>query len=119
MQFLITVSFSVVIPKDLYKNRPLPFLIGSKEWYVKWHIGLAESDTDDAATLSDNDNKNEDLESWTPTHSMSTNMPTSLSESGSVTLQVSSQYRGSTAPTPLLLSKYNIFNFFFNLYPHL
>lgn len=27
-----------------YLNRPLPYLIGSKQWNDKWHIGLVESD---------------------------------------------------------------------------
>lgn len=31
-------------PRDPYLNRPLPHLIGSKQWIEKWHIGLIESD---------------------------------------------------------------------------
>lgn len=33
--------------KDPYQNRPLPFLIGSKEWKEKWHIGLIDSDDEE------------------------------------------------------------------------
>ncbi|XP_037044014.1 WASH complex subunit 2 isoform X2 [Bradysia coprophila] len=31
-------------PKNPYLNRPLPHLIGSKQWNDKWHVGLIESD---------------------------------------------------------------------------
>ncbi|KAJ6641565.1 WASH complex subunit 2 [Pseudolycoriella hygida] len=31
-------------PKNPYLDRPLPYLIGSKQWNDKWHIGLIESD---------------------------------------------------------------------------
>lgn len=31
-------------PKDPYLDRATPFVIGSKEWKEKWHIGLVESE---------------------------------------------------------------------------
>lgn len=31
-------------PKDPYQNKPLPYMIGSKEWKEKWHVGLLDSD---------------------------------------------------------------------------
>lgn len=43
-------------PKNPYKHRPLPYLIGSKGWHEKWHIGLVEEDSDQ----SDNDNNDDD-----------------------------------------------------------
>lgn len=101
----------VLLPKDPYKDRLLPFLIGSKEWYEKWHVGLVESDTDDAATLSDNENENEnendDLESWSPSHSMSTNVPGSLSDSEPIAQRLPSQNIGSrnTIDSRILLLK--------------
>lgn len=30
-------------PKDLYIDRPLPYLIGSDEWYQHFHVGLEDS----------------------------------------------------------------------------
>lgn len=72
------IASVVLHPKDPYKSRPLPYLIGSKEWYEKWHIGLVESDSDEEVA---SDNEVDDLESSTPTHSMSTNVPGSLSDS--------------------------------------
>lgn len=42
---LLFFRLSVVCrPKDPYQNRPLPHLIGSKQWNDKWHVGLIESD---------------------------------------------------------------------------
>lgn len=62
----------------MYDDRPLPFLIGSKEWHEKWHIGLVESDADE---LSENENADEMSESSSSMVSMPTNVPASLSES--------------------------------------
>ncbi|XP_048521451.1 WASH complex subunit 2 isoform X2 [Dendroctonus ponderosae] len=36
----------VMQPKDLYADRPLPYLVGSKEWHQKWHVGLLPSDSE-------------------------------------------------------------------------
>ncbi|XP_037923820.1 WASH complex subunit 2 isoform X2 [Hermetia illucens] len=33
-------------PKDPCDARPLPYIIGSKEWIEKWHVGLCDSDED-------------------------------------------------------------------------
>ncbi|XP_060533429.1 WASH complex subunit 2 isoform X2 [Cylas formicarius] len=30
--------------KDSYAHRPLPYLVGSQEWYMKWHVGLLKTD---------------------------------------------------------------------------
>lgn len=69
-------------PKDPYRNRPLPYLIGSKDWQEKWHIGLVDSDADDG---SDNDPIDEMSESTSsPSPSMSSlhsHVPASMSES--------------------------------------
>lgn len=27
-------------------DRPLPYVIGSEEWYKKWHVGLLDSSSD-------------------------------------------------------------------------
>lgn len=32
--------------KNPHNDRPLPHLIGSKEWTQQWHVGLADSDDD-------------------------------------------------------------------------
>lgn len=70
--------FSVIFrPKDAYQNRPLPYLIGSKEWHEKWHIGLEEDESDE----SDNENADEASMSSSPSISVSSNVPVSLSES--------------------------------------
>lgn len=75
----ISFHFSVIYqPKDPYKNRPLPHLIGSKEWHEKWHVGLLLSDAED-----NSDNENVDAMSESSSESSSSDMPRSLSESGS------------------------------------
>ncbi|XP_059620286.1 WASH complex subunit 2-like [Phlebotomus argentipes] len=33
-------------PKDPYAHRPLPYVIGSKEFKEKWHVGLVDSESD-------------------------------------------------------------------------
>lgn len=35
-------------PKDPYKVRPLPYLIGSEKWRLKWHVGMHETDSEDS-----------------------------------------------------------------------
>jgi WASH complex subunit FAM21 len=37
----------VLRPKNPYVNQQMPFLIGSREWKEKWHVGLVESDESD------------------------------------------------------------------------
>lgn len=75
----ISLRFSVIYqPKDPYKNRPLPHLIGSKEWHQKWHVGLLLSDAED-----NSDNENVDAMSESSTESSSSDVAGSLSESGS------------------------------------
>lgn len=39
--------FSFVLqPKDPYANRHLPYVIGTEEWYKKWHVGLLETSSE-------------------------------------------------------------------------
>lgn len=33
-------------PKDLYIERPLPYIIGTTEWHKSWHVGLEDSSSD-------------------------------------------------------------------------
>ncbi|XP_047513319.1 WASH complex subunit 2 isoform X1 [Pieris napi] len=42
----------VLKPKNVYADRPLPYIIGSDLWRTKWHAGLVveDSDTDSAAS---------------------------------------------------------------------
>ncbi|XP_072948460.1 uncharacterized protein [Epargyreus clarus] len=39
-------------PKDLYGNRPLPYIIGSQQWKSKWHAGLIPEDSDSESDTS-------------------------------------------------------------------
>lgn len=44
--YYVLYIFSYILqPKDMYCERPLPYLIGTQEWYTKWHVGL-KSETD-------------------------------------------------------------------------
>ncbi|KAJ3650580.1 hypothetical protein Zmor_016670 [Zophobas morio] len=36
----------VLRPKDLYIQRPLPYVIGSADWHKNWHVGLEDSSSD-------------------------------------------------------------------------
>lgn len=73
MSFYITVSYSFVYrPKDLYQDRPLPHLIGSKEWHDKWHVGLIDSDAED---VSDNEGANDLTKSSTSSSSSLGSLP--------------------------------------------
>ncbi|CAG9770116.1 unnamed protein product [Ceutorhynchus assimilis] len=36
----------VLHPKDPYADRPLPYLVGTQDWYKKSHVGLLPSDSD-------------------------------------------------------------------------
>lgn len=46
--------------KDIYSDRPLPFIIGSDEWHKKWHVGLIDSSSDDEETQQDKEQFSED-----------------------------------------------------------
>lgn len=91
-------NFSVIFqPKNPYEHRPLPYLIGSKEWHEKWHIGLVDEESDDS------DNEHLDQESIssssasTPDHvSLSSNVPASLSESENPTGVMPARKSGKT-----------------------
>ncbi|XP_031616468.1 WASH complex subunit 2 [Contarinia nasturtii] len=69
------VQNSIVFrPKNLYEHRPLPYLIGSKEWHEKWHIGLIDEESDGS------DNESSVSLSSSSAESISSNVPVSLSE---------------------------------------
>lgn len=98
-------------PKNPYKHRPLPYLIGSKEWHAKWHIGLTEEDSDQ----SDNDNnENADDEEEgeasssgpsSPAISVSSNVPISMTDSENPT-GVAPSKRSSQSRFSLSLSQH-------------
>lgn len=67
-------------PKDPYHNRPLPYLIGSKEWHEKWHIGLIDSDLEDD-DMSGNGGNEEMSDSSSTVGSLHSHVPASTSES--------------------------------------
>ncbi|XP_022125588.2 WASH complex subunit 2 isoform X2 [Pieris rapae] len=54
----------VLKPKNVYANRPLPYIIGSELWRTKWHAGLVveDSDTDSAASKHEPEEEYSDSE---------------------------------------------------------
>ncbi|XP_063372258.1 WASH complex subunit 2-like [Cydia amplana] len=42
----------VLKPKDLYADRPLPYIIGSQAWKSKWHAGLVPDESDSDSSTS-------------------------------------------------------------------
>ncbi|XP_073965261.1 LOW QUALITY PROTEIN: family with sequence similarity 21 [Choristoneura fumiferana] len=42
----------VLKPKDLYSDRPLPYIIGSQAWKNKWHAGLIQDVSDSDSSTS-------------------------------------------------------------------
>lgn len=42
----------VMKAKDMYVERPLPYIIGSEPWKSKWHAGLVVEDSDTESTTS-------------------------------------------------------------------
>ncbi|XP_059061104.1 WASH complex subunit 2 [Achroia grisella] len=42
----------ILKPKDLYADRPLPYIIGSTAWKSKWHAGLLPDDSDTDSSVS-------------------------------------------------------------------
>lgn len=76
------VSSIIFRPKDPYRNRPLPHLIGSKHWQEKWHIGLVDSDADDGSDNDPIDEMSESTPSSSPSmSSLHSHVPASMSES--------------------------------------
>lgn len=75
--------FSVIFrPKDPYCNRPLPHLIGSKDWQEKWHIGLIDSDADEGSDNEPIDEMSSSQSSSSPSMaSLHSHVPVSMSES--------------------------------------
>lgn len=98
-RYLLSVVYR---PKNPYKHRPLPYLIGSKEWHEKWHIGLIEEDSDQSENENnedeEEDGEDEEIQSMSssPAISVSSNVPVSLSEyenpTGVIPSKRSSQY---------------------------
>ncbi|XP_060808930.1 WASH complex subunit 2 [Amyelois transitella] len=44
-------SRTILKPKDLYEDRPLPYIIGSYAWQSKWHAGLQVEDSDSESSV--------------------------------------------------------------------
>ncbi|XP_026739648.1 WASH complex subunit 2C isoform X2 [Trichoplusia ni] len=42
----------VLKPRDMYADRPLPYIIGSQPWKNKWHAGLLLEDSDSDSSTS-------------------------------------------------------------------
>lgn len=40
-------SRTIFRPINPYRDKPLPYLIGSEKWKLKWHVGINESDSED------------------------------------------------------------------------
>lgn len=79
----VFTDFSVIFrPKNPYQNRPLPHLIGSKDWQEKWHIGLTDSDADDGSDNDPIDEMSASTSSLSPSMaSLHSHVPASMSES--------------------------------------
>lgn len=97
--FLICINENSVIfrPKSLYEHRPLPYLIGSKDWHEKWHIGLIDEDSDGSGNENVDDEASISSSSLSslPGVSISSNVPVSLSESENRTGATSFRKAGS------------------------
>lgn len=55
-------------PKNLYHERPLPYIVGSKDWAEHWHVGLCDDDNfseDEIEEFSDD----EEIPAPTPSES--------------------------------------------------
>lgn len=81
-EFFFTISSVIFRPKDPYRNRPLPHLIGSKDWQEKWHIGLVDSDADEDSDIEPIDEVSSSSSSSSPSMaSLHSHVPASMSES--------------------------------------
>lgn len=95
--------YSVIFrSRNPHHERPLPHLIGSKEWTNNWHVGLVESD-DEAPDDEEADNDNaaaiaidEFSSSEDDTISMSVSLPSNVQ-----TASENSDSRRSSRPSPL------------------
>lgn len=74
LNFIRFLNSIVYQPKNLYEHRPLPHLIGSKDWHEKWHIGLIDEESDGS------DNESQVSITSSSGESISSNVPVSLSE---------------------------------------
>ncbi|XP_017786382.1 PREDICTED: WASH complex subunit FAM21 [Nicrophorus vespilloides] len=43
----------VLQPKNPYLQRPLPYVIGTEQWYKNWHVGLEDSSSEEEAEEPD------------------------------------------------------------------
>uniref|UniRef100_A0A2M4ACR4 FAM21/CAPZIP domain-containing protein n=1 Tax=Anopheles triannulatus TaxID=58253 RepID=A0A2M4ACR4_9DIPT len=66
------------VPRFSFIERPLPHVIGSKEWQNKWHVGLIDSDDE-----SSSDRKEEYSESSSDTDGMFPSQPNSKNQTPS------------------------------------
>uniref|UniRef100_A0A8W7JAU3 FAM21/CAPZIP domain-containing protein n=1 Tax=Anopheles albimanus TaxID=7167 RepID=A0A8W7JAU3_ANOAL len=66
------------VPRFSFLERPLPHVIGSKEWQSKWHVGLIDSDDE-----SSSDRKEEYSESSSDTDGMFPSQPNSKNQTPS------------------------------------
>ncbi|XP_050089080.1 WASH complex subunit 2 [Anopheles aquasalis] len=66
------------VPRFSFIERPLPHVIGSKEWQSKWHVGLIDSDDE-----SSSDRKEEYSESSSDTDGMFPSQPNSKNQTPS------------------------------------
>lgn len=56
--------FSIILrPKDPYIERPLPYIIGTEEWYKKWHVGLEDTSSEGESEKLSEEFSNSDSES--------------------------------------------------------
>ncbi|KAL4711239.1 hypothetical protein ACJJTC_019080 [Scirpophaga incertulas] len=62
----------VLKPKDFYRHRPLPFIIGSDAWKAKWHAGLVVEDSDSDSMMSKQD---EDMDQYSDSEAESPEGP--------------------------------------------
>ncbi|XP_055687726.1 WASH complex subunit 2 [Lutzomyia longipalpis] len=61
-------------PRDPYRHRPLPYVIGSKEFKEKWHVGLVDSE-------SDTENEDAQFSEGASESEMSVSLPNSAGDS--------------------------------------
>lgn len=98
-------------PKNLYEHRPLPYLIGSKDWHEKWHIGLVDEDSDGSGNENIDDEASiSSSASSSSSHglSISSNVPVSLSETenrtGATSFRKPGLFSLSSITTPIFIN---------------
>ncbi|XP_050312174.1 WASH complex subunit 2 isoform X2 [Anthonomus grandis grandis] len=58
----------VLQPKDIYADRPLPYLVGTDDWNKHWHVGLLSSESESEVEQEDQEEpeSNSDSEKYLP-----------------------------------------------------